>query len=382
MQATTTSPRERSLSRWLLTATVLVGVLLSLGTAGISAQEANPNGLPYIIVFKDTVNPHAAAPEFAKAYGMQPGFIYEYALKGMSAVVPEGRLIALQHDPRVAYVSEDLVRSINVQAMPTGIRRIFADTNPEIAINGADDYRVDVDVAVIDTGVDFQHPDLNVAGGVNCYNWWPFSASCKAGGDDDHYHGTHVAGTIGALDNGIGVVGVAPGARIWAVKVLSSIGSGYSSQIVAGIDWVAANAATIEVANMSLGGSGFSQAEYDAIQGAVNKGVAFAVAAGNDDADARNYSPGGFDNVLSVSALADFNGLPGGGAAPPAVPTRTTRWPTSATGAPNRCRCAGGVHPVHLPPGAGRVRDYQRHLHGEPARGRRPGTAGQHQQPE
>ena len=315
MQATTTSPREHSLSRWLLTATVLVGVLLSLGTAGISAQEANPNGLPYIIVFKDIVNPHAAAPEFAKAYGLQPGFIYEYALKGMSAVVPEGRLTALQHDPRVAYVSEDLVRSINVQEMPTGIRRIFADTNPEIAINGVDDYRVDVDVAVIDTGVDFQHPDLNVAGGVNCYNWLPFSASCKAGGDDDHYHGTHVAGTIGALDNGIGVVGVAPGARIWAVKVLSSSGSGYSSQIVAGIDWVAANAATIEVANMSLGGSGFSQAEYDAIQGAVNLGVAFAVAAGNDDADANNYSPGGFDNVLSVSALADFNGLPGGGAA-------------------------------------------------------------------
>jgi subtilisin len=312
MQTITTNPRKRSLSRWLLTATVLAGVLLSLGTAGISAQEANPNGLSYIIVFKDTVNPHAAAPEFAKAYGLQPGFIYEHALKGMSAVVPEGRLIALQHDPRVAYVSEDLMRSINVQAMPTGISRIFADTNPETAINGADDYRVDVDVAVIDTGVDFQHPDLNVAGGVNCYNVWPFSASCKAGGDDDHYHGTHVAGTIGALDNGIGVVGVAPGARIWAVKVLSSSGSGYSSQIIAGIDWVAANAATIEVANMSLGGSGFSQAEYDAIQGAVNKGVAFAVAAGNDDADARNYSPSGFENVLSVSALADFDGKPGG----------------------------------------------------------------------
>jgi hypothetical protein len=74
---------------------------------------------------------------------------------------------------------------------------------------------------------------------------------------------------------------------------------------------VAAHADTIEVANMSLGGSGFSQAEYDAIQGAVNAGVAFAVAAGNDDDDANNYSPGGFDNVLSVSALADFDGIPG-----------------------------------------------------------------------
>jgi subtilisin len=176
----------------------------------------------------------------------------------------------------------------------------------------SDDYRVDVDVAVIDTGVDFQHPDLNVVGGVNCAGGSPFTKKCKSGGDDDHYHGTHVAGTIGAIDNGIGVVGVAPGARLWAVKVLNSQGSGYTSWIVAGIDWVAANAATIEVANMSLGGSGFNQAEYDAIQGAVNKGVAFAVAAGNSDDDASKYSPAAFDNVLSVSALADFNGLPGG----------------------------------------------------------------------
>jgi subtilisin len=67
---------------------------------------------------------------------------------------------------------------------------------------------------------------------------------------------------------------------------------------------------------MSLGGSGYNQAEYDAIQGAVNKGVAFAVAAGNSDADAKNYSPAAFNNVLTVSALADFNGAPGGGAAP------------------------------------------------------------------
>jgi subtilisin len=139
---------------------------------------------------------------------------------------------------------------------------------------------------------------------------------CKAGGDDDHYHGTHVAGTIAAIDNGSGVVGVAPGARLWAVKVCDSRGSCSSSAIIAGIDYVTANAGSIEVANMSLGGSGYSQAEYDAIQGAVNKGVAFAVAAGNSDADARNYSPAAFNNVLTVSALADFNGLPGGGAAP------------------------------------------------------------------
>jgi hypothetical protein len=306
----TIQPKNKFFNR-LLSASIAAMFLFSLVFPSGSVQAA-PTSEPYIIVLKDTVNPSAEAPGVANAYGLQLGFVYQHALKGMSALVPAGRLEALKHDPRVAYVEKDMVQSINVQSIPTGIQRIFADTNPEIAINGVDDYRVDVDVAVIDTGVDFQHPDLNVVGGVNCYNWWPFTASCKTGGDDDHYHGTHVAGTIGALDNGIGVVGVAPGARIWAVKVLSSSGSGYESQIVAGIDWVAANAATIEVANMSLGGSGFSQAEYDAIQGAVNAGVAFAVAAGNNDADANNYSPGGFDNVLSVSALADFDGISGG----------------------------------------------------------------------
>jgi subtilisin family serine protease len=306
---------KRSSTHRLVTASALVAILLSLALPGIAAAAPNPPAAPYIIVFKDTVNPAAAASDLAKAYGLQPGFLYEHALKGMSAVVPAGRLVALQHDPRVAYVVDDMERHVSAQSLPTGIQRIFANTNAEIGIDGADDYRVDVDVAVIDTGIDLQHPDLNVVDGVNC-TVSIFRPRCDPGGDDDHYHGTHVAGTIGALDNGNGVVGVAPGARLWAVKVLNKQGSGWSSWIIAGIDYVAANAATIEVANMSLGGSGFSQAEYDAIQGAVSKGVAFAVAAGNEDDDARNYSPGGFDNVLSVSALADFNGLPGGGGAP------------------------------------------------------------------
>ncbi len=248
----------------------------------------------------------------AQAYGLQPGFTYQHALKGMSALVPAGRLNALQHDPRVAYVVEDMLRTVDAQTTPTGIQRIFADTNPNLDIDATDDWRVDVDVAVIDTGVDFQQLDLNVAGGVNCIVSVKGGSGCSSGGDDDNSHGTHVAGTIGAIDNGSGVVGVAPGARVWAVKVLNSQGSGLSSWVIAGIDWVAANAATIEVANMSLGGSGYSQAEYDAIQGAVNAGVAFAVSAGNSDANASYYSPAAFNNVMTVSALADFNGDPGG----------------------------------------------------------------------
>ncbi|MFZ7112940.1 MAG: S8 family serine peptidase [Desulfatiglandales bacterium] len=278
-----------------------------------SAATAAPPALAgYIVVLHDNVeSPAAAAREIAAQVGGQVGYVYEHALKGFSILVPAQAVAALERNPNVKYVATDDIRYAYAQEIPTGIERIFADENSKLDIDGTDDYRVDVDVAVIDTGVDFEHPDLNVMGGVNCTGN-PFKSKCVSGGDDDHYHGTHVAGTIGALDNDQGVVGVAPGARLWAVKVLNSRGSGYTSWIVAGIDWVAANADTIEVANMSLGGAGFNQAEYDAIQGAVNKGVAFAVAAGNSDDDAGNYSPAAFDNVLTVSALADFDGEPGG----------------------------------------------------------------------
>ncbi|MEX2467699.1 MAG: S8 family peptidase, partial [Gemmatimonadota bacterium] len=270
----------------------------------------------YIVVFQQgTPGVPALARQLAAAHGSAPTFVYETALLGFAAPLPAAAAAALAQHPAVSYVEPDLERGLFAQAVPTGIRRIFADENAGITIDGTDDFRVDVDVAIIDTGIDFEHPDLNVVGGVNCSGGSPFKSSCSSGGDDDHYHGTHVAGTVAALDNGIGVVGVAPGARLWAVKVLNSQGSGYASWIVAGIDWVAANSATLEVANMSLGGSGFSQAEYDAIQGAVDRGVAFAVAAGNSDADAADFSPAGFDNVLTVSALADFDGEPGGAGA-------------------------------------------------------------------
>jgi subtilisin len=283
--------------------------LLALAISPVTAQEAVQS---YIVVLSPgTANVPEVAAEVARAYGGAPGFVYQHALKGFSITASPQAATAIASSPLVAYVEKDMPRSIYAQAVPTGIQRIFASGNTNLKIDGADDWRVDVDVAVIDTGIDWEHPDLNVVGGINCASGNPFRAKCSGNGDDDHYHGTHVAGTIGAIDNGNGVVGVAPGARLWAVKVLNSQGSGYTSWIIAGIDWVAARADTIEVANMSLGGSGYNQAEYDAIQGAVNKGVAFAVAAGNSDADARNYSPAAFDNVLTVSALADFDGLPG-----------------------------------------------------------------------
>ncbi len=302
---------------------VVVSVLLLAGFLSATVTRAAPiNGKSFIIVFHDSAEVQTTVPAVAKAHGLKVGYVYQHALKGFSAVVPEGRLAALQNDPRVAYVTEDLIRTIDAQVIPTGIERIFADSNTSIDIDGTDDYRVDVDVAIIDTGIDLDHPDLNVVNSTSCLNSsgggppWSRTYFCGTGGDDDHYHGTHVGGSVAALDNNFGVVGVAPGARLWAVKVCDAQGSCPSSAIVAGIDYVTANADSIEVANMSLGGSGFSQAEYDAIQGAVEAGVAFAVAAGNDDSDANNYSPAAFDNVLTVSALADFDGLAGGFGSP------------------------------------------------------------------
>jgi len=236
-----------------------IAALLAAAISPVVAQDALES---YIVVLRPgTANVPEVAAEVARAYGGQPGFVYEHALKGFSIKASPKAAAAIASSPRVAYVEKDMLHSIDAQATPTGIQRIFADANVNLDIDGTDDYRVDVDVAVIDTGIDWQHPDLNVVGGINCAAGNLFRVVCTGDGDDDHYHGTHVAGTIAALDNGIGVVGVAPGARLWAVKVLNSKGSGYTSWIVAGIDWVTARADQIEVANMSLGGSGYSQAE-------------------------------------------------------------------------------------------------------------------------
>jgi subtilisin family serine protease len=261
----------------------------------------------YIVVFRDDVaNVPAAVSQLAYQHGAGVLHMYEHALKGFAATLPAARVAALSADPRVAYVEQDQVVTISAQTLPTGIDRVDADLNAKAKIDGVDE-RVDVDVAIIDTGIDLDHPDLNVFKNVT------FAKGSRSG-NDDNGHGTHVAGTVAALDNGIGVVGIAPGARLWAVKVLNRNGSGSISDVIKGVDYVTANAAEIEVANMSLGG-GDSQSLKDAIKKSADKGVVYAVAAGNSATDAGSTSPANSPDVLCVSAIADFNGLCGGGAA-------------------------------------------------------------------
>ena len=298
-------------------------------------RASAPTGEPFIVVMTDSpgrttaaMNRDAAA-DLARALGLHPNRTFGTVLVGFAAALPEGRKQAIENHPRVAYVAADAPVSImSTDApfpAPTGVRRIFAHENTNIPIGNSTSMWVDADVAVLDTGIAFDHPDLNVAGGVDCTVAsgggppWARTYECRAdlgtGGDDDHYHGTHVAGTIAAFDgSGNRVVGVAPGARLWAVKVLDRNGSGSTSGIIAGIEWVVERG--IPIANMSLGGSGYNQPMHEAIGRAVEAGVAFAVSAGNSSADAGGFSPAQFDEVLTVSALADFDGAPGGDGAP------------------------------------------------------------------
>ncbi|MEP6640065.1 MAG: S8 family serine peptidase, partial [Chloroflexota bacterium] len=193
-------------------------------------------------------------------------------------------------------------------------------TSAMAQIDGVDQ-RVDADVAIIDTGI-YQHPDLNVAGGYNC------SSSNRALWRDAEGHGTHVAGTVAAIDNSFGVVGVAPGARVWAVKILNDSGYGLLSWYVCGLDWVLSqrdpanpSRPLFEVANMSVakygrddGRCGASNKDilHQAICRVVAGGITVVAAAGNDHASAAARVPAAYNEVITVSALADTDGRSGG----------------------------------------------------------------------
>jgi subtilisin family serine protease len=302
-----------------IAAPLLAGAVTALSLAATGAADAAPAGATgsYIVVLADRAAPAATADSQARSYGASVSHVYSHALNGYSATMTAAAASRLAVDPRVVSVSPDRPVSMDAQTLPTGINRVDAELSQTAAINSMDT-RVNVDVAVIDTGVDLDHPDLNVhtAAAKNC--------STGTTADDGNGHGTHVAGTIGALDNTVGVVGVAPGARIWPVRVLNNAGSGSFSSIICGIDYVTAHASEIEVANMSLGGSGSddgncgrtnNDAMHQAICRSVAAGVTYAVAAGNEGDNAANHVPAAYDEVITVSALADFNGQPGGGAA-------------------------------------------------------------------
>jgi subtilisin family serine protease len=291
-----------------------VAMLLSLGFAPTSAS-----GDLDVIVVLDQDHPGArgSAQAVAAEHEVEPTHVYAHALDGFAASVTPGRLQALERDPRVRYVEADAEVAAAGQVVPTGVQRVNADDNPAIPTDGTSGtLGVDADIAVLDTGIDASHPDLNVVSSTVCaavLRGRPADRgmSCEPGGTDLNGHGTLVAGVAGARDNGDGVVGVAPGARLWSVKVLDDVGSGTTSAVVAGIDHVTAHADRIDVANLSLVGDA-SAAMDQAISTSVAAGVTYVLAAGNQGTDVANVAPAGHPGALTVSALVDFDGEPGG----------------------------------------------------------------------
>jgi subtilisin family serine protease len=255
----------------------------------------------------------SAAERILKRAGItdgEIGFVYGTAIKGFSVKIAPGQLKKLQDDPSVVSLEEDqIVALVEPKAKPSGKPGggVTGQTLPwgiERIIGISANYTGTKKAWIIDTGVDFDHPDLN----VNTVISKTFVTGTKSA-DDDHGHGTHVAGTIAAINNKIGVIGVAPGASVVAVKVLSRSGSGTTSGVIAGIDYVAENAADGDVANMSLGGD-ISTTLDNAVLNASTykmKNINFALAAGNESDNANNHSPARVNgaNIYTVSAMDD-----------------------------------------------------------------------------
>ncbi len=271
----------------------------------------------------------ADVSELVQDYGLTTKHIYQHAFKGFAATVPTAIAEQLKADPRVLSISPDApVRALadlptqkvgcgwlyncddDSQVVPWGISRVAADFKKNTGSG--------IHVYVIDTGIDANHQDLAANLGNGKAVEYCLTLGCNEYWDDDQGHGTHVAGTIGAIDNNVDVVGVAPEVTLHAVKVLNAAGSGSNSGVIAGIDWVTQQAQQLGVpvvANMSLGGSGsksgtctnsgFSGSDnfHRAVCNAKNAGVVIAVAAGNDSADTDTTTPGAYDDaVITVSS--------------------------------------------------------------------------------
>ncbi len=230
--------------------------------------------------------------------GFRAEHVYSHAIRGFSAHLTARQIQDLENDPFVALIEPDGTMTAIAQTLPWGIDKVDADVSSTVAGNGSGAVS-NVNVYVIDTGVDTAHTDLTVAGHVN------FASGPNK---DCHGHGTHVAGSIAAEDNAQDVVGVAPGAPVTGVKVLGCGGSGTTSGVIKGVDWVTANARKPAAANMSLGG-GVSAALDTAVQNSANSGVFYALAAGNDGANACNSSPAragaGTNNGIMTVAATD-----------------------------------------------------------------------------
>ncbi|OGS70371.1 MAG: peptidase S8 [Flavobacteria bacterium RIFCSPLOWO2_12_FULL_35_11] len=232
---------------------------------------------------------------------------YGKALNGVAAKLSKADVEKLSKDKRVKYIEKDQLVTLAPGGKPGGGGSTVQETPWGITrVNGVSSYAGSNVAWVIDTGIDLDHPDLNVdaSRGFNAFT----SGRDSGLPDDGNGHGSHVSGTIAAKNNTIGVIGIAPGATVIPIKVLDSRGSGSYSGVIAGVDFVAAHGSNGDVANMSLGGP-VSQALDDAVLAASSNGIKFALAAGNSSEDANLSSParvnGAYIYTISAMSIGD-----------------------------------------------------------------------------
>ncbi len=284
-----------------LSLVLLLTPVISTPAQQPNGQDDEPPGRRVLIGFESGAGLKAAQDriDMVSQFGGTVHAVFDL-IPAVAAWVPDEAIDALQKQPGIAYVEDDVVLFAFEQSTPWGVNRIDAEQVWPGGNTGAG-----VDVAILDTGIDANHPDLAVVDGVN------YSGPLDKDGstdptywNDGHGHGTHCAGIVAALNNDIGVVGVAPGARLHAVKVLADTGYGYTSDVIQGLDWCAAN--HMHVASMSLGGGDTVSLEH-ACDAAFAAGVLLVAAAGNYSGPV-GY-PAAYGSVIAVSATDDKDKL-------------------------------------------------------------------------
>jgi subtilisin family serine protease len=302
------SPRRKALTLACGLVAASVTVLGGLAATPAGAATGNVLSVPgakavpgsYIVILRDDVTARSVTPQTAAAltqkYGGSVRSTWTAALHGFSAWMSEAQARSLAADPRVSYVQADAeVHALDTQTNPPswGLDRIDQRNLPLDNSYTFTTTASNVHAYIIDTGIRITHTTF---GGRATWG----HNSVDTNNTDCNGHGTHVAGTVGGSQ-----YGVAKGVSLVAVKVLNCSGSGTTAQVADGINWVAANAIHPAVANMSLGG-GADPTLDNAVSAAINSGVTFAIASGNSNADACNFSPARVPSAITVNAT-DIN---------------------------------------------------------------------------
>ncbi|MBI2329259.1 MAG: S8 family serine peptidase, partial [Chloroflexi bacterium] len=289
---------------WYLLVISLMAIMLVI--PGNLAMAEPPQGMTDVLVtFYQPPGPDEIG--LIESLGGTVRVVY-HIVPTVAATMPAENLDELSADPRVKLVELDITftGAFAGEVLPWGVDRVDAElVHPSNKGTG-------VKVAILDSGIDLDHPDLAVSGNVTF-------VSGTTSGDDDNGHGTLVAGIVAALDNDIGVIGVAPEASLYAVKVLNQNGSGVMSVILSGIQWTMDN--NMQVLNISFGGlMNWPSTIKDSLDNAYNGGMVVVAGAGNGGNAAGTgnnvWTPAWYESVIAVGATDN----------------QDARYPSSSTG--------------------------------------------------